>query len=65
MSSLGKENGRAKRPPRDRRQEAVFAEWLRTHAGDRYREPTMSYISFRDLCDAGEVEGFGPEDFQP
>lgn len=46
---------------RNYRAEAIFNRWLRERRYRRYKE---SFDDYRSRCDAGEVEGLGPEDFQ-
>ncbi len=44
---------------RSLRREAIFERWTKEQRYER-----LSFTSFKDRCDAGEVEGLGPSDFR-
>lgn len=46
---------------RSRRTEAIFDRWLEER---HYKWKAQTFKSFKDRCDAGEVEGLSPYDFK-
>jgi hypothetical protein len=50
-----------RRPPRDPRREAIFQAWLASVKPDQLLAETLTHFTAR--CDAGEVQGFGPEEW--
>lgn len=50
-----------KKPRRHHRHEAVFHSWLE---GRELKRRGLSLSQFREMCDAGEIPGLGPYDFE-